>query len=106
MRDVGEILVENIRRFLKKNGLGQSDFASAIGSSESWVSRLLNSGNVNVELSTLVKIASALGVKPHELLQDSQSETDHLLMVLTALATQKGYDLVPAKKPKKPKITD
>lgn len=104
LSDVGKIIVKRITRFIEANkddGVTNGSFAKSIGASNASFSRLINSdGEVNIELKTLIKIAGALGIKPWELLRDpgGEPETSQVLLVVSALAARKGFELTPIKR--------
>ena len=61
-------LGENLRRLRLKNDMSQEDLAKALDVDGAYISNIEN-GRMNPTLSTLEKIAGALGVSSSELLK-------------------------------------
>lgn len=61
--DLYNSLVLEIRRYLRNEGLNQTEFAERIGVSKGYVSRLLN-GNGDPKLSSILDLALAIGKEP------------------------------------------
>jgi transcriptional regulator with XRE-family HTH domain len=66
---IRRILAGNVRRLREAKGLSQGALAADAGIYQELISRIEN-GAANPELDTLGKIAAALGVHPHELLDE------------------------------------
>lgn len=66
--DMRKLIGKNVRHFRKEMGLTQEQFADMSGFSQQYLSSL-ESGNRNPTVVTLYELATALKVKPHELLQ-------------------------------------
>lgn len=58
------LLAKSIKKFRKKAGMTQKDFAQKLRTSQSAVARI-ESGKQNISLPTLVRIAHILGRKLH-----------------------------------------
>jgi transcriptional regulator with XRE-family HTH domain len=54
--------IESISAFMKEQGVSQRELARRLGTTEPWVSRLLN-GRQNTTVKTLAEVAWALGVR-------------------------------------------
>lgn len=63
-----EKLGENLRKLRIKRALSQGDLADALGVDPAYISNIEN-GRMNPTLSTLEKIAKALGISSSELLK-------------------------------------
>lgn len=61
-------LGENLKKIRTKKGMSQGIIASKIGADRAYISGIEN-GKRNLTLSTLDKLASALGVKVDELIR-------------------------------------
>ena len=61
-------LGENMKRIRFENGMSQSDICRKLGVDRSYISNVEN-GNKNPTLSTITKLAKALGVSVDELLK-------------------------------------
>ena len=68
MKDDAKKLGENLKKLRVKKDISQIEFARILGVDRSFVSNVENGKN-NPTLSTLRKIASALGVSTSELLK-------------------------------------
>ena len=64
----GKKLWENLRRLRLKKKISQGDFAVALSVDRAYISNIEN-GRMNPILSTLEKIAGALGISSSELLK-------------------------------------
>src|SRR3990167_10737041 len=64
----GKKLGENLRKLRLKKNLSQGDLAKALGVDRAYISNIEN-GRMNPTLSTLEKIAGALGISSSELLK-------------------------------------
>ena len=56
-------LYHEVRSYLNKNGMRQSDFAAQLGVSKGYISQLMN-GNFDHKLSKLIKLSLAIGKVP------------------------------------------
>jgi transcriptional regulator with XRE-family HTH domain len=61
-------LGENLRKWREKKDMSQVDLATALGVDRAYISNIEN-GRMNPTLSTLEKIAGALGISTSELLK-------------------------------------
>ena len=61
-------LGENLRKLRLKNDMSQGDLATALNVDRAYISNIEN-GRMNPTLSTLEKIANALGISSSELLK-------------------------------------
>jgi transcriptional regulator with XRE-family HTH domain len=61
-------LGENLKMIRTKKGISQGDIARSLGVSRGYISNIEN-GKTNPTLATIVRLASALGVKSDELLK-------------------------------------
>lgn len=61
-------LGENLRKWRQKKDMSQVDLATALGVDRAYISNIEN-GRMNPTLSTLEKIAGALGISTSELLK-------------------------------------
>ncbi len=61
-------LGENLRKWREKKDMSQVDLATALGVDRAYISNIEN-GRMNPTLSTLEKIAGALGISSSELLK-------------------------------------
>lgn len=61
-------LGENLKRFRTEKGLSQTDIANSLGVSRGFISNI-ESGKRNPTLSTITRLAKAVGVTPDELLK-------------------------------------
>ncbi len=68
MSDSSKKLAENMRKIRTRKKMSQGDICRALGVDRAYISNI-ESGNQNPTLSTIEKIAKALGVKIDELLQ-------------------------------------
>lgn len=68
MKSEAEKLGENLRRIRTEKGLTQEDIARSLGVSRGFVSNVEN-GKTNPTLSTITKIAGAVGVSTGELMK-------------------------------------
>ena len=59
---------ENLKRYRKKRGLSQKDFAKMVGTSQSAIC-LYEVGTRTPNMKTIFKMASALGVPAEELIK-------------------------------------
>ncbi|MFA6397984.1 MAG: helix-turn-helix transcriptional regulator [Candidatus Paceibacterota bacterium] len=66
--ELGKKMGENLRKLRLKNKLSQGDLAKMINVNRAYISNIEN-GRMNPTLSTLEKIAGALGVSSSELLK-------------------------------------
>ncbi len=57
-------LTEDIWRIMKKKGISQKKLSNLLGTSEAYVSKLLN-GNENLSIKSICKLALALDSAPH-----------------------------------------
>ena len=64
----GKKLGENLRKLRLKKNLSQGDLATALSVGRAYISNIEN-GRMNPTLSTLEKIAEALGISSSELLK-------------------------------------
>ena len=64
----GKKLGENLRRLRLKKNMSQGDLATALSVDRAYISNIEN-GRMNPTLSTLEKIAGALGISSSELLK-------------------------------------
>lgn len=64
---------EAVRRLRKGTGISQEAFAVKSGIDRSYYGRI-ERGEINVSLDNIEKIASALGIKPGELVTEADSE--------------------------------
>jgi len=64
----GKKLGENLRRLRLKKDMSQGDLATALSVDRAYISNIEN-GRMNPTLSTLEKIANALGISSSELLK-------------------------------------
>jgi len=64
----GKKLGENLRRLRLKKKLSQGDLSKTLGVDRAYISNIEN-GRMNPTLSTLEKIAGALGISSSELLK-------------------------------------
>ena len=64
----GKKLGKNLRKLRLKKNLSQGDFATALNVDRAYISNIEN-GRMNPTLSTLEKIANALGITSSELLK-------------------------------------
>jgi len=64
----GKKLGENLRKWRLKKNMSQVDLATALGVDRAYISNIEN-GRMNPTLSTLEKIAGALGISSSELLK-------------------------------------
>ena len=64
----GKKLGENLRKFRLKKNLSQGELAASLSVDRAYISNLEN-GRMNPTLSTLEKIAGALGISTSELLK-------------------------------------
>ena len=64
----GKKLGENLRKLRLKKNLSQGDLAKALDVDRAYISNIEN-GRMNPTLSTLEKIAKALGISSSELLK-------------------------------------
>ena len=64
----GKKLGENLRKLRLKKNLSQGDLATALSVDRAYISNIEN-GRMNPTLSTLEKIANALGISSSELLK-------------------------------------
>ena len=64
----GKKLGENLRNWRLKKKMSQGDLATALGVDRAYISNIEN-GRMNPTLSTLEKIAGALGISSSELLK-------------------------------------
>jgi len=65
---LGKKLGENLRKLRLEKKMSQSDLATALGVDGAYISNIEN-GRMNPTLSTLEKIAGALGISSSELLK-------------------------------------
>jgi transcriptional regulator with XRE-family HTH domain len=68
MKSESAKLGKNLKRIRTEKGITQGDIVRALGISRSFVSNIEN-GKTNPTLSTISKLASALGVSSDELLK-------------------------------------
>lgn len=68
MSDSSKKLAENMRKIRIRKKMSQGDICRALGVDRAYISNI-ESGKQNPTLSTIEKIAKALGVKIDELLQ-------------------------------------
>lgn len=68
MSDSSKKLAENMRKIRARKKMSQGDICRALGVDRAYISNI-ESGKQNPTLSTIEKIAKALGVKIDELLQ-------------------------------------
>lgn len=68
---VRRILARNLRRLRLAKGMTQEELADAAGLRQALISEL-ESGKVDVRLDTLQRLASALGTRPADLLDDGR----------------------------------
>jgi transcriptional regulator with XRE-family HTH domain len=68
MSDSSKKLAENMRKIRTRKKMSQGDICRALGVDRAYISNI-ESGKQNPTLSTIEKIAKALGVKIDELLQ-------------------------------------
>ena len=68
MNDTAKKLGENIKLIRKEKGMSQGDLCRALELDRAYISNVEN-GNKNPTLTTIEKIAVALGVKVSELLK-------------------------------------
>lgn len=68
MSDSSKKLAENMRKIRMRKKMSQGDICRALGVDRAYISNI-ESGKQNPTLSTIEKIAKALGVKIDELLQ-------------------------------------
>lgn len=61
-------LGDNLKRIRTEKGLSQTDVANSLGVSRGFVSNI-ESGKRNPTLSTITRLANAVGVTPDELLK-------------------------------------
>lgn len=66
-----EVLGKNIKQLRKGHGWTQEEFAEAANINDKEVSHI-ESGNRNITIETLVKIASAFNTQPHLLLMEDK----------------------------------
>ena len=64
----GKKLGENLKRLRLKKKLSQGDLSKSLGVDRAYISNIEN-GRMNPTLSTLEKIANALGISSSELLK-------------------------------------
>ena len=64
----GKKLGENLRKWRLKKNMSQGDLATALSVDRAYISNIEN-GRMNPTLSTLEKIANALGISSSELLK-------------------------------------
>ena len=60
---VKRVVVWQLNKFMKENGLSKSALAKALGTSRTGVDRLLDETNLSVTLSTIVSVAQLTGKK-------------------------------------------
>ncbi len=68
MKSEAKKLGDNLRRIRTEKGITQGDIAKSLGVSRGFVSNVEN-GKTNPTLSTIAKIASAIGVSTGELMK-------------------------------------
>ena len=68
MKGEAEKLGQNLKRIRTEKDISQGDIANSLGVSRGFVSNLEN-GKTNPTLSTITRIASAVGVSTEELLK-------------------------------------
>lgn len=69
------------KEVLKKYGLTQNELADRLGINRVSVSRLLSDGN-DMRVSTIIKIANAIGCTPGEMLDDdNKTESDLIALI-------------------------
>lgn len=67
MRNIRDVVADNIRRYRKQNNISQEELALRCGLHRTYISDVERS-NRNVTIESLQKIADALGVPPYMLL--------------------------------------
>jgi transcriptional regulator with XRE-family HTH domain len=76
---IREILVNNLRRYRKKNKITQSTLAEKCGTSTSYIGQI-EIGNRFPSLDLIDKIAQVLNIKPYLLFyDDSNNQTDGVI---------------------------
>lgn len=68
MKSEAEKLGRNLRRIRKEKGISQGDIVRTLGMGRGFVSNIEN-GKANPTLTTITKLAKALGVSSDELLK-------------------------------------
>ena len=68
MTNEAQKLGQNLKRIRTKKGMSQGDIVRALGMPKSFVSSIEN-GRTNPTLSTITKLAKAIGVSTDELLK-------------------------------------
>ena len=66
---IGTILSKNIKELRKKQGLTQERLAELTGTSYKYIQRIEGKNPPDVRVTTVVRIAKALKVKPAELIE-------------------------------------
>lgn len=67
-KDSQSIFCENVRRLRKEIGLSQEKLAEVCGLHRTYIGAI-ERGERNISLQNIIQIATALGVKPAELLE-------------------------------------
>ena len=65
---LSQTIAANVRRLRERAGLTQSEFAELVARDARWIRRV-ESGTLDLRLSTIEMLAGALGVKPGVLLR-------------------------------------
>lgn len=68
MKDEARKLGKNLKRIRTEKGISQGDIARAIGMDKGFISNIEN-GKTNPTLSTITKLAKAIGVSIGELME-------------------------------------
>lgn len=64
------ININQVKKIMMENGISPSDLASKMNVSRSRVSRILSDETESSQIKTIHSLATALGVKPTEILKE------------------------------------